>query len=118
TWPDFMAARLGAPRGFEAELDHTVIAERLREVNALIGFTRVEPPEEAKEGGAPPPRAPLSNGKPEWIPASEVRGEGIFLRFSSRLLAEWLARPGVRAREAALLEGHKAFRSARKLSPP
>ena len=117
-WPDFMVTRIPAPKGLEAKFDFTVVAERLREVNALIGFTRVEPPEEAKEGGAPPPRAPLANGKPEWIPATEVRGEGIFLRFNSQRLAEWLLRPGVKAREAALLQGHKAFRAARKLSPP
>lgn len=117
-WPDFMVTRIAPPKGLEAKFDFTVVAERLREVNALIGFTRVEPPEEAKEGGAPPPRAPLANGKPEWIPATEVRGEGIFLRFNSQQLAEWLLRPGVKAREAALLQGHKAFRAARKLSPP
>jgi hypothetical protein len=117
-WPDFMVTRIAAPKGLEAKFDFTVVAERLREVNALIGFTRVEPPEEAKEGGGPPPRAPLANGKPEWIPATEVRGEGIFLRFNSQRLAEWLLRPGVKAREAALLQGHKAFRAARKLSPP
>jgi hypothetical protein len=98
--------------------DFTVVAERLREVNALIGFTRVEPPEEARGGGDPPSRAPLANGKPEWIPATEVRGEGIFLRFSSQRLVEWLARPSVKAREVALLKGHRAFRIARKLSPP
>jgi hypothetical protein len=117
-WPDFMVTRINAPKGFESKFDFTVVAERLREVNALIGFTRVEPPEEAKEGGAPPPRAPLANGKHDWIPATEVRGEGIFLRFNSQRLAEWLARPSVKAREAALLEGHRAFRAARKLSPP
>ncbi len=117
-WPDFMVTRINAPNGYESKFDFTVVAERLREVNALIGFTRVEPPEEAKEGGASPPRAPLANGKPEWIPATEVRGEGIFLRFNSQRLAEWLSRPSVKAREAALLEGHRAFRAARKLSPP
>jgi hypothetical protein len=112
-----MVSRLVAPKDFDTEFDFAVVAERLREVNALIGFTRVEPPEEAKEGGAPPPRAPLANGKPDWIPATEVRGEGIFLRFNSERLAQWLLRPSVKTREAAMLEGHKAFRTARKLLP-
>jgi hypothetical protein len=117
-WPDFMVARVEAPKGLASQFDYAVVAERLREVNALIGFTRVDPPDEAKEGGAPPPRAPLSNGGPEWIPATEVRGEGIFLRFSSQRVEEWLARPSVKDREATLLQGHKAFRVARKLAPP
>lgn len=62
-------------------------------------------------------RAPLSNGKPEWIPATEVRGEGIFMRFRSDSLAAWLEKPSVKAREKVLLQGHKAFRAARKLAP-
>jgi hypothetical protein len=117
-WPDFMVTRINAPKGLESKFDFTVVAERLREANALIGFTRVEAPEEAKEGGTPPSRAPLANGKPEWIPATEVRGEGLFLRFNGQRLAEWSRRPAVKARETALLEGHKAFRIARRLSPP
>jgi hypothetical protein len=117
-WPDFMVSRVAAPKGVTDHLDYVVIAERLREVNALVGFTRVDPPEEAKDGGAPPPRAPLSNGKPQWISATEVRGEGIFLRFNRQRVEEWRARPSVKAREAKLLRGHKAFRAARRLSPP
>lgn len=116
-WPDFMVTRVAAPQGVVSQFDYAVVAERLREVNALIGFTRVEPPDEAKEGGPPPPRAPLSNGSPEWIPATEVRGEGIFLRFNSQRLEEWLARPSVKSRELALLQGHRAFRGARRLEP-
>jgi hypothetical protein len=113
-----MVIRLASPRGHESKFDFTVVVERLREVNALIGFTRVEPPEDAREGGAPPPRAPLVNGNPEWIPATEARGEGILLRFNGQRLAEWLARPSVKAREVELLQGHKAFRAARRLVPP
>jgi hypothetical protein len=113
----FLVRRVEAPREFRSYLDEVVLAERLREVNALIGFTRVEPPEEASEGSEPPPRAPLSNGNPEWVPATEVRGEGIFLRFSSARLSTWLARSEVQDREKLLLEGHKAFRAARKLKP-
>jgi hypothetical protein len=116
-WPDFLVTRVGPPQRFRSYLDYVVLAERLREVNALVGFTRVEPPEEAREGGDPPPRAPLSNGRPEWLPATEVRGEGIFIRFDSERLAAWLARPSVREREALLLAGHRAFRAARKLTP-
>jgi hypothetical protein len=116
-WPDFMVTRVAAPSGLESQIEYTVVAERLREVNALIGFTRVEPPEEAKDGGPAPTRAPLAPGSLEWVPATEVRGEGIFLRFNTQALAVWLNRPAVRAREAALLKGHKSFRAARKLSP-
>jgi MrfA Zn-binding domain len=116
-WPDFMVTRIEAPNGFKSHLDYVVLAERLREVNALVGFTRVEPPEEVRAGSNPPTRAPLSNDNPEWIPTTEVRGEGIFVRFKSETLSAWLARPLVRDREVALLQGHKSFRAARNLTP-
>lgn len=116
-WPDFMVTRVEAPTEFRRQIEYVILTERLREVNALVGFTRVEPPEEARDGGGPPPRAPLTNGKPDWVPATEVRGEGIFLRFSREHLTGWLARSAVRSREKVLMEGHKAFRAARKLNP-
>lgn len=116
-WPDFMVTRVQPPADFRSRLEYVTLAERLREVNALVGFTRVEPPEEAREGGEPPPRAPLTNGTPEWVPATEVRGEGIFVRFNTERLVAWLGRAAVRDREKDLLEGHKTFRAARKLSP-
>jgi hypothetical protein len=116
-WPDFMVTRVEPPPDHRRHLEYVMLAERLREVNALVGFTRVEPPEEAREGGEPPPRAPLTNGNPDWVPTTEVRGEGIFVRFNRERLAAWLGRAAVRDREKVLLEGHKAFRAARKLTP-
>lgn len=116
-WPDFMVTRVAPPAALRSYFDFVVLAERLREVNALVGFTRVEPPEERRAGGDPPPRAPLSNGNPEWVPATEVRGEGIFVRFEGKRLADWLTRPAVKEREAKLLQGHRAYRAARKLMP-
>ncbi|HXT44628.1 MAG TPA: hypothetical protein VN748_10995 [Pseudonocardiaceae bacterium] len=50
--------------------------ERLREVRALIGFTRLDAP----DPGDPTlvTRVELARDAPTWVPASEVRGEGIF----------------------------------------
>lgn len=116
-WPDFMVKRVEVPRDFSDYLDSIVLAERLREVNALIGFTRVEPPDEGGDGNPPPNRASLSRTPPEWVPATEVRGEGIFLRFQSDRLIDWLRRDAVRERERQLMHGHRAWRSARGLQP-
>ena len=59
---------------------------RLREVRALEGFTRVLPP----MPGMPTTRkAALSQAKPTWLPAIEVLGEGVFLRFEEDLLRSW-----------------------------
>ena len=52
------------------------------------------------------------------MPASEVRGEGIFLRFAEEPLRTWLASDAVVERAKRLLAGHRTWRAARKLEPP
>lgn len=76
--------------------------ERLRQVRALVGFTRLDAPDPEDPGLVT--RAPLSREETTWVPASEVRGEGIFLRVPDDLLAEWEQR--VRDSEAMRL--HRA----------
>ena len=39
---DFKLKRVAPPKGFEALLEDTVLVERIREVRALMGFTRIE----------------------------------------------------------------------------
>lgn len=117
-YPDFLTRSVSAPDAFSAQLADVVLAERLREVNALIGFTRVEPPDQGIGGNEPPPRAPLTNASPNWVPATEVRGEGIFLRFAEEPLRTWMKTDAVTQRAKNLLAGHRAWRAARKLEPP
>ena len=44
---DFKIRRLPIPTGFENELDQPVAVDRLREVIALCGFTRIDGPDDA-----------------------------------------------------------------------
>lgn len=116
--PDFLLTRPQRPvPGFENVITDVVQAERLREVNALIGFTRVEPPERSFDDSPPENQAPLSAAPPTWVPATEVRGEGIFLRLGEDALGEWAGREAVLQREGELLEGHRSWRGARQLDP-
>ncbi|MEY9214901.1 DUF1998 domain-containing protein [Thermobifida halotolerans] len=79
------------PGGVPAPLDRlfcdVVQVERLREVRALVGFTRLDAPD--FEDPDLVTRAPLTRGAPEWLPASEVRGEGVFVRVSEDVLCDW-----------------------------
>jgi hypothetical protein len=79
------------PAGVPAELKgyfaDVIQAERLREVRALVGFTRLDAPDPQDPDLVT--RAPLARDDPQWVPASEVRGEGIFLRLPEELLADW-----------------------------
>ena len=98
---------------------------RLRELRALRGFTRINPPPSAEDTGAATV-APLSLRKYRWLPAVEVRGEGIFLALRADAVGRWEQQPAVRERVRRLAEGYEAefaerygpdYHPAPKISP-
>ncbi|MDX2728382.1 DUF1998 domain-containing protein [Streptomyces sp. PA03-2a] len=70
-------------------VDRVVVADRIREVRALEGFSRYE-----SEG-----RERLVSVNPvartQWLPAVESYGEGIFISFNEDALEEWDSSPAV-----------------------
>jgi hypothetical protein len=84
---DFLAVPTPSPRAFTHLLEQVVQVKRLREVQALLGFTRVDAPGQGDL--APARRAPLSAGRTTWLPAVERRGEGIFLQLREPAVASW-----------------------------
>ncbi len=113
--PDFRLRSVSVPEAFRAELDDVVLVERLREVSALRGFTRLNAPDDlAARGGA---IVELSREAPRWLPCNEVRGEGIFFRFSEERVREWEARYRASDTAARLRAGHRAWRLRRRLDP-
>ena len=85
---DFRLKVVSPPEGYTAFFEKIVLAEKLREVRALIGFTRLESAYDFDTPTELPVelRAPLSRQAPTWVPASEIRGEGIFFHFSEKAL--------------------------------
>jgi len=77
-------------------IDKVVLADRLREVRALEGFHRVTP--DSKDTMV---RAALHHSV-NWLPAIDVRGEGIFLSFDENRLNVWEEREDVRERISKL----------------
>jgi len=67
---------------------------RLREVRVLKGFTRINPPSEEEDQIL----APLSAEPTDWLPAIEIRGEGIFISLNTEKLREWELRESVQRR--------------------
>jgi len=116
-YPDFMARVVDVPEGFEPFLSRVLLLERLREVNALVGFTRVESPDEGEGPDERAPRAPLTAGPPSWVLASEVRGEGIFIQFDPTSLAHWEELKAVKDLDKRLREGHRGWRKRRGKDP-
>lgn len=116
-WPHFMAEACEVPDEYVGKLKAVSLVKRLREVNALMGFTRVDSPEEVFDENGRERIARLTKGQAQWVPANEVHGEGIFIRFDEEALRDWLGRPPVKERNARLFEGHKGWRTSRKLDP-
>ncbi|SEF89538.1 DUF1998 domain-containing protein [Marinobacterium lutimaris] len=116
-YPHFMSKKVGTPKGFSRHICRVLLLERLREVNALLGFTRVEAPEESGDPDERPQMASLSRGKPDWVPANQVHGEGIFIQFDEQTLVTWEALPAVALVDKMLQGGHKGWRNSRHLDP-
>lgn len=85
---DFRAVRRQVPEALTATLSAVVAVEKLKKVNAFIGFTRIDALDRIDDASARV--APLSrNGPPTWVPSTEDRGEGVFLQFDEEVVAAW-----------------------------
>lgn len=116
-YPHFMSKKVGVAERFSKYISRVLLLERLREVNALLGFTRVEAPEESSDPNQRPQMASLSRAKPDWIPANQVHGEGIFIQFNEDLLQKWESLDAVSEVDAMMMGGHSGWRNSRHLEP-
>jgi len=83
--PDFEIRTVTVPESLTPFFSGINRAVRLREVRVLTGFTRVKAPENEND----PAIAQLRVDKPDWLPAIDVHGEGIFIKFNPGHLQEW-----------------------------
>ncbi|MFF8634421.1 DrmB family protein [Streptomyces pilosus] len=90
-----------------------MLVKKLREVRALKAFTRLvdaESTTDAKE-------MPLSQNPLRWLPAMEVRGEGVFLRLDESRLDAWEKAPAVAARVERMRTAHQRVLEQRADDP-
>lgn len=87
-------------------IQRIVLVHRLREVAALVGFTRFEAigPDIDGELDLGVKSAPLA-ADASWLPAVENHGEGVFLQFRATAIDDWLKRPEVIERGTVLQAG-------------
>ncbi len=97
---DFRATPTRVPTDHGQLLDQVVLVTRLREVQALLGFTRLAAPDRRELD--PDNRLPLGRGAPTWVPAFEQRGEGVFLQLREDRVRAWEDRVADHPRIAAL----------------
>jgi hypothetical protein len=88
------------------QLQRVVIVHRLREVTALVGYTRFDYISPDIDGEFDINLRPARLGiNSNWVPASENKGEGLFLQFHKDRIDEWKQRPAVRAQSERLERG-------------
>jgi hypothetical protein len=110
---DFRIRAEEPPLGHGDSIHSIVRAERLREVVAFTGFSRLSSPEE----GMTDQIAPLSRHAPTWVPAGEVRGEGIFIRLNESAIQAWEKSYRATERYEMLFQSHKNWRQRRNMEP-
>lgn len=65
------------------------LIHKVREVQALIGFSRLKPAETDIGNDDSEHIVPVKQQETNWYPAYEVRGEGIFVEFDEKAISEW-----------------------------
>jgi hypothetical protein len=105
-----------SPR-LRGRVERLVLAHRLREVSAQIGFTRFEGafPDVDGELDLDIEMAPLSRER-AWVPALQNRGEGVFVSFSAAAIERWLQKPAVRARGERLVAGFEVWKQRKGIA--
>lgn len=113
--PDFKLRTVDVPFGFGERIERIVRVERLRAVTALLGFTRIDSPRDWGDTSRLPRerRVGLSRQPPAFVPAAEVRGEGIFIQLREERLEEWLDDHGWHAEH--FRGAHRRWRAARNI---
>jgi hypothetical protein len=103
--------RANLPKG----VSRLVIVPELREVRVQVSFTRFDSVSANLQGEydfaryrVRPAVLTLPTGNEKWLPAAEVRGEGLFLQLDPKLLQDWEQRPQVQQRAELLLRAFEA----------
>ncbi len=117
---DFEVTPMGSPKGYTNVIEQVVLVERLREVRALLGFTRLESLSDYTEEEELPADhiMPLARHHPTWVPASEVRGEGIFIQFREEAIKQWLQKLAIERHDIIFRNAHIRWRTARRIVNP
>ena len=97
------------------KVEHLVRVTRLREVRVLRGFTRVVPPPSGDLYTTP--CAPIARKAVNWLPAFEVRGEGIYIELSNDKVGRWEALDSVKKRTRLMHYNQQEARRINGLPP-
>jgi len=103
--------RISLPKGVHG----LVIVPELREVRVQVSFSRFDSVSTNLQGeydftsrDVKPAVLTLPSGNEKWLPAAEIRGEGIFVELDEDAVREWEKRDAIKERAEQLLRGFEA----------
>lgn len=90
---EFKTEREEVPEFISEYIDKVIQVRKLREVLAICGFNRIDPDYQLNDFETFTKLGRNYRGKDfnnnNWLPAIELRGEGIFIKFNYEKLREW-----------------------------
>lgn len=108
---DEFFARILTERGaLTPAISRVVLAHKLRTVKVQVGFTRIEGATPSLQGeyDLDVKSAPLGL-QTDWLPAFEVRGEGLFIQLDEKRVQSWERSPAVQLRAAMLEKAYERW---------
>lgn len=90
----FISEETDVPEILDGFVEKVMLVKRLREVLAIKGFRRItpekpKPDDERAVGMNGNDYQPVWNKPQDWLPAIQMRGEGLFLKFDEERLGDW-----------------------------
>lgn len=86
---EFKTEETEVPTSLDKIIKKIVLVKRLKEVVVLKGFTRISPPPDDFHDYR---IVKLGSKMEKWLPAVELKGEGIFIQFDNDILDEWASK--------------------------
>lgn len=115
---DFKIKEEPIPHGFEPYIERVILIEKLRETKAFLGFTRLISQGEfgEYERDMMTKVSPISkHSSLNYVPAIEVRGEGIFIQFKEKAILDWCNHPSILSLNQEFIEADKKWKAIRNI---
>lgn len=104
-------ARIDLPQGVRG----LIVVPEMREIRVQVSFSRLDSISSNLQGEYDfdkvrhkPAALMLTNGNQKWLPAAEVRGEGIFVELDENAVRAWEQRPAVVERTRLLMSAYES----------
>ena len=86
---EYSAFEVPCPKPFDDYFEKVVVIDKLTVIQAICGFTRGKP--WSGQDLSDIRIVPLSSEKKDWLPAAQMNGEGIFIKFDTVTVRNWMS---------------------------